>query len=49
VVEPGETLTDVATRVYGSADATEAVWKANRDQIARIDSPLVRGMLLRTP
>ncbi len=49
VVEQGETLADVATRVYGSPGATEAIWKANRDQIARIDSPLARGTLLRTP
>ena len=49
VVQPGENLADVATRVYGSPDAKEAVWKANRDQIARIDSPLARGTLLRTP
>ena len=49
VVESGETLADVATRVYGSPEAREAVWKANRDQIARIDSPLARGTLLRTP
>lgn len=49
VVGPGESLADVATRVYGSPDAKEAIWKANRDQIAQVDSPLVRGTLLRTP
>jgi hypothetical protein len=49
VVETGETLADVAARVYGSEDAAEALWKANRDQVARLDSPLDRGTLLRTP
>ena len=49
VVEPGERLADVAARVYGSEDAAEALWKANRDQVARIDSPLDRGTLLRAP
>ncbi len=49
VVEPGERLADVAARIYGSEDAAEALWKANRDQVARIDSPLDRGTLLRTP
>jgi hypothetical protein len=49
VVEPGESLSDVAARVYGSKDASEALWKANRDQVARVDSPLSGGTLLRTP
>ena len=49
VVEPGESLADVAARVYGSEGAAEALWKANRDQVERVDSPLARGTLLRTP
>jgi hypothetical protein len=49
VVEPGESLVDVASRIYGSSDSTEALWKANRDQLERIDSKLIRGTLLRTP
>jgi nucleoid-associated protein YgaU len=49
VVLSGETLADVAARVYGSAGSIEAVWKANRDLLARIDSPLPPGTLLRTP
>lgn len=49
VVEGGETLADVAARIYGSRDEAEALWKANRDQVERIDSPLARGTLLRTP
>jgi hypothetical protein len=49
VVLSGETLADVATRVYGSSDSTWELWRANRDQVAQIDSVLARGMLLRTP
>ncbi len=49
VVESGESLADVAVRVYGSASGVESLWKANRDQLARPDTPLARGTLLRTP
>jgi hypothetical protein len=49
VVEPGETLADVAERVYGSDRAAESLWKANRDQLASLESPLPKGTLLRTP
>ena len=49
VVLAGETLEDVSTRVYGSNNSTETLWKANRDRLTRIDSPLTRGTLLRTP
>ncbi len=49
MVEPGEKLADVATRVYGSPDEAEALWRANRDQVAMIDSALAKGTLLRTP
>jgi outer membrane biosynthesis protein TonB len=49
LVEPGESLADVAARVYGSGDAAETLWKANRDQLSRPDAPLARGSLLRTP
>jgi nucleoid-associated protein YgaU len=49
IVEQGETLAQVAVRVYGSNDATEALWQANRDQVERVDSPLARGTLLRVP
>lgn len=45
----GETLADVARRVYGSAAATQDLWLANRDHVARIDAPLPAGTLLRTP
>jgi hypothetical protein len=49
VVEPGETLADVAERVYGSNRAAESLWKANRDQLGTLESPLQAGTLLRTP
>jgi hypothetical protein len=49
VVQAGEKLRDVATRVYGSADATEELWRANRDRVSMVDSPLPPGTLLRTP
>jgi hypothetical protein len=42
-------LSDVAIRVYGSSGSTETLWKANRDQLDRIDSLLANGSLLRTP
>ncbi len=45
----GETLTDVARRVYGTADQTKPLWLANRDVLDRIDGPLRPGTLLRTP
>ena len=47
--QPGESLTDVAARVLGSADAAEALWRANRDQLESPESPLRAGTLLRTP
>lgn len=48
-VQEGETLADVATRVYGTTDSLQSLWKANRDQLAKPDSSLARGTLLRTP
>jgi len=45
----GESLTDVANRVYGSADSAETLWMANRDILDRADAPLRPGTLLRTP
>jgi hypothetical protein len=49
IVKAGEKLADVATRVYGTSDAAEPLWRANRDQVALIDSPLASGTILRTP
>jgi hypothetical protein len=48
-VRPGETLPDVARRVYGPGGDAERLWKANRDLIEKQDSPLPPGTMLRTP
>ncbi len=48
-IEHGERLVDVAVRVYGSADAMPKLWRANRDRLPSIDSPVTEGWLLRTP
>ncbi len=48
-VAAGERLEDVARRVYGTAEAAERLWRANRDTLSRPDSPLEPGTLLRTP
>jgi hypothetical protein len=45
----GETLADVARRVYGSAAAAHDLWLANRDHVERPNAPLPAGTLLRTP
>src|SRR6185437_10577102 len=49
VVDDGESLDDVALRVYGTAEKAPWLWQANRDLIARKESPLIAGTLLRTP
>jgi hypothetical protein len=49
VVQKGETLKDVAVRVYGSSDGLDSFWRANRDVLPRSDSPLSAGAVLRTP
>lgn len=48
-VDSGETLGDVALRVYGSSAKVDVLWKANRDQLSTPEAPLSAGMLLRTP
>lgn len=48
-VEDGETLEDVARRVYGSVDQAELLWRVNRDLLPRRSSPLAAGSVLRTP
>lgn len=45
----GETLDDVALRVFGSPDAARALWMANRDILPDRDTRLSAGMVLRTP
>jgi hypothetical protein len=49
LVGKGESLDDVAARVYGTADKAEWLWLSNRDLIERKDAALRAGMLLRTP
>jgi hypothetical protein len=45
----GETLRDVAIRVYGSSDDAESLWRLNRDLLRRREGILPTGTLLRTP
>ena len=49
LVEQGESLADVARRVYGSESEAESLWLANRDQLDGPSAPVHAGMLLRTP
>ena len=49
VVQANETIRDVALRVYGSSERAAALWRANRDALPVLDSPLSSGMVLRTP
>jgi hypothetical protein len=45
----GESLADVAGRTYGTPDAAQTLWLANRDILDRPDVTLPAGTLLRTP
>lgn len=49
VVEQGETLVDVARRVYGRGEAAPVIARANRDVLPREGAALEPGELLRTP
>lgn len=49
VVERNEHIDDVAVRIYGSIDAVETLWRANRDVLPNKDFPLAEGTILRTP
>ena len=46
---PGESLADIAIRVYGSPDSARKIWMANRDLIDSLDAVPPGGTLLRTP
>ena len=46
---PGESLADIAVRVYGSPDSARKLWMANRDIIDSPDATPCGGTLLRTP
>ena len=43
-VREGESLADVARRVYGRAGCVEVLWLANRDRLDRVDSPVTLGL-----
>ena len=45
----GESLADIAERVYGSRELDNSLWRSNRDQVDRLDSPLHENAILRTP
>jgi nucleoid-associated protein YgaU len=47
--QEGESLRDVALRVYGSSAFASTLWLANRDQLSEPDSTLPPRQLLRTP
>jgi nucleoid-associated protein YgaU len=49
IVGSGETITDVARRVYGTADDADMLWRANRDVVGEPGAPLAAGTVLRTP
>ena len=48
-VREGETLADVARRVYGDGADAGALWRANRDVLDGPASPVRAGTRLRTP
>ncbi|MDR3633645.1 MAG: hypothetical protein P4L84_07395 [Isosphaeraceae bacterium] len=47
--DAGETVDDVALRVYGSPDAARALWMANRDILPDRAAPLSARTVLRSP
>jgi hypothetical protein len=49
VVRENETIRDVAVRVYGSNEHVGTLWRANRDALPLLNSPLSSGIVLRTP
>jgi hypothetical protein len=48
-VRESETIEDVSSRVYGTQEYGDLLWRANRDTLPKRKSPLSTGMLLRTP
>jgi len=48
-IAPGETLVDIATRIYGTPTASDSLFRANRDVLNAPDDPLQVGGMLRTP
>jgi nucleoid-associated protein YgaU len=49
IVGSGEALTDVARRIYGTADKAEWLWRANRDLVVEPGATVSPGTVLRTP
>lgn len=49
VVARGETIADVARRIYGTTDDVSVLWRANRDILREPDARLVPGTVLHTP
>ncbi len=45
----GESLADIAVRIYGSPESARKIWMANRDLIYSLDATPSGGTLLRTP
>lgn len=45
----GESLAEVAERVYGTRTAVDSLWRANRDVLIAPDDPIEEGLILRTP
>jgi nucleoid-associated protein YgaU len=45
----GESVADIAERVYGSRRYATELWRANRDQLASASASLAEGSVLRTP
>ena len=48
-VREGESMSDVAARIYGSDASVQTLWLANRDQLSSDQAVLRPGMVLRTP
>jgi hypothetical protein len=44
-----ETIEAISSRVYGTTEFADLLWRANRDTLPKRDSPVSTGMLLRTP
>ncbi len=49
IVDSGETLDDVAVRIYGSRAGVETLLRANREVLTRRNGPLRTGLQLWTP
>jgi len=48
IVQTGDTLSDIAQKLYGDSRRTDAILQANRQQL-RSEQDLRPGMMLETP